>query len=87
MDQNTGNSASAAGLKKDKKSKKSNEEGDSKKKFVSVFLVWQNFCVKLWNNLEVGPSQVFFNKTVLTDGYRLFFLSNFTYSCELTTHL
>lgn len=39
MDQHTGNSASAAGLKKDKKSKKGNEDGDSKKKFVStVFL-------------------------------------------------
>ncbi|XP_072251390.1 protein diaphanous homolog 1 [Leuresthes tenuis] len=33
MDQPTGNSASAAGPKKDKKSKKSNEDGDGKKKF------------------------------------------------------
>ncbi|XP_037531214.1 protein diaphanous homolog 1 [Nematolebias whitei] len=33
MDQHTGNSASAAGLKKDKKSKKGNDDGDSKKKF------------------------------------------------------
>ncbi|KAK5897072.1 hypothetical protein CesoFtcFv8_010167 [Champsocephalus esox] len=33
MDPNTGNSASAAGPKKDKKSKKSYEDGDGKKKF------------------------------------------------------
>ncbi|KAI3351736.1 hypothetical protein L3Q82_020569 [Scortum barcoo] len=33
MDPNTGNSASAAGLKKDKKSKKNYEDGDGKKKF------------------------------------------------------
>nr|XP_020450181.1 protein diaphanous homolog 1 [Monopterus albus] len=33
MDPNTGTSASAAGLKKDKKSKKNYEDGDSKKKF------------------------------------------------------
>ncbi|XP_013862753.1 protein diaphanous homolog 1 isoform X2 [Austrofundulus limnaeus] len=37
MDQNTGNSASGAGLKKDKKSKKSSEDGDSKKKFLERF--------------------------------------------------
>lgn len=36
MDPNTGNSASAAGPKKDKKSKKSIEDGDGKKKFVSI---------------------------------------------------
>lgn len=37
MDPNTGNSASAAGPKKDKKSKKNYEDGDGKKKFVSIF--------------------------------------------------
>lgn len=36
MDPHTGNSASAAGPKKDKKSKKNYEDGDGKKKFVSV---------------------------------------------------
>lgn len=36
MDPNTGNSASAAGPKKDKKSKKNYEDGDGKKKFVSI---------------------------------------------------
>lgn len=36
MDPNTGNSASAAGPKKDKKAKKSYEDGDGKKKFVSI---------------------------------------------------
>lgn len=35
MEPNTGNSASA-GAKKDKKSKKSYEDGDGKKKFVSI---------------------------------------------------
>lgn len=39
MEPNTGNSASAAGPKKDKKSKKSYEEGDGKKKFVSILHV------------------------------------------------
>nr|XP_033488870.1 protein diaphanous homolog 1-like isoform X2 [Epinephelus lanceolatus] len=37
MDPNTGNSASAAGPKKDKKSKKSIEDGDGKKKFLERF--------------------------------------------------
>uniref|UniRef100_A0A3Q3K0Z4 Diaphanous related formin 1 n=1 Tax=Monopterus albus TaxID=43700 RepID=A0A3Q3K0Z4_MONAL len=37
MDPNTGTSASAAGLKKDKKSKKNYEDGDSKKKFLERF--------------------------------------------------
>ncbi|XP_026213578.1 protein diaphanous homolog 1 isoform X2 [Anabas testudineus] len=37
MEPNTGNSASAAGPKKDKKSKKSYEEGDGKKKFLERF--------------------------------------------------
>lgn len=36
MEPNTGNSASAAGPKKDKKSKKNYEDGDGKKKFVSI---------------------------------------------------
>ena len=36
MDPNTGNSASAAGPKKDKKAKKNYEDGDGKKKFVST---------------------------------------------------
>lgn len=36
MDPHTGNSASAAGPKKDKKSKKNYEDGDGKKKFVSI---------------------------------------------------
>lgn len=36
MDPYTGNSASAAGPKKDKKSKKNYEDGDGKKKFVSI---------------------------------------------------
>lgn len=36
MEPNTGNSASAAGPKKDKKSKKNYEDGDGKKKFVSM---------------------------------------------------
>lgn len=39
MDQQTGSSASAAGPKKDKKSKKSYDDGDGKKKFVSIPLV------------------------------------------------
>lgn len=39
MDQQTGNTASAAGPKKDKKSKKNLEDGDGKKKFVSNPLV------------------------------------------------
>ncbi|XP_011608876.2 protein diaphanous homolog 1 isoform X2 [Takifugu rubripes] len=37
MDPNTGNSASAAGPKKDKKSKKNYEDGDGKKKFLERF--------------------------------------------------
>lgn len=39
MDPNSGNSASAAAPKKDKKSKKTGglEDGDGKKKFVSIF--------------------------------------------------
>ncbi|CAN9514985.1 unnamed protein product [Ophioblennius macclurei] len=37
MDQHTGNSASAAGPKKDKKSKKNYEDGDGKKKFLERF--------------------------------------------------
>lgn len=37
MDPYTGNSASAAVPKKDKKSKKNLEDGDGKKKFVSIF--------------------------------------------------
>lgn len=38
MDPYTGNSASAAAApKKDKKSKKNYEDGDGKKKFVSIF--------------------------------------------------
>ncbi|XP_035858563.1 protein diaphanous homolog 1 isoform X2 [Sander lucioperca] len=37
MDPNTGSSASAAGPKKDKKSKKSYEDGDGKKKFLERF--------------------------------------------------
>lgn len=37
MDPYTGNSASAAAPKKDKKSKKNYEDGDGKKKFVSIF--------------------------------------------------
>nr|XP_046263030.1 protein diaphanous homolog 1-like isoform X2 [Scatophagus argus] len=37
MDPNTGNSASAAGAKKDKKSKKNYEDGDGKKKFLERF--------------------------------------------------
>lgn len=36
MDPYTGNSASAAAPKKDKKSKKNLEDGDGKKKFVSI---------------------------------------------------
>lgn len=36
MDPYTGNSASASGPKKDKKSKKNYEDGDGKKKFVSI---------------------------------------------------
>lgn len=36
MDPYTGNSASAAAPKKDKKSKKNYEDGDGKKKFVST---------------------------------------------------
>lgn len=36
MDPYTGNSASASGHKKDKKSKKNYEDGDGKKKFVSI---------------------------------------------------
>lgn len=39
MDPHTGGSASAAGPKKDKKSKKNYEDGDGKKKFVSIKLV------------------------------------------------
>lgn len=39
MDHQTGSSASAAGPKKDKKSKKSYDDGDGKKKFVSIPLV------------------------------------------------
>ncbi|XP_028271255.1 protein diaphanous homolog 1 isoform X2 [Parambassis ranga] len=37
MDQQTGNAASAAGSKKDKKSKKNYEDGDGKKKFLERF--------------------------------------------------
>ncbi|XP_026185720.1 protein diaphanous homolog 1 isoform X2 [Mastacembelus armatus] len=37
MDPNTGTSAAAAGLKKDKKSKKNYEDGDGKKKFLERF--------------------------------------------------
>lgn len=36
MDPHTGNSASAAASKKDKKSKKNYDDGDGKKKFVSI---------------------------------------------------
>lgn len=36
MDAHTGNSASASGPKKDKKAKKNYEDGDGKKKFVSI---------------------------------------------------
>ncbi len=39
MDPHTGNSASAAGPKKDKKSKKNYDDGDGKKKFVSIHQV------------------------------------------------
>lgn len=37
MDPHSGNSASAAGMKKEKKTKKNYEDGDGKKKFVSIF--------------------------------------------------
>lgn len=50
MDPHTGNSASAAGNKKDKKTKKNYEDGEGKKKFVSIQLVvaacsncWEQF--------------------------------------------
>lgn len=55
MDQHTGNSASAAGPKKDKKSKKSKEEdGDAKKKFVSIPLVQR--AAHLSCSCGVGPN-------------------------------
>lgn len=38
MDPNTGNSASAAGAKKEKKSKKNYDDGEGKKKFVSIHM-------------------------------------------------
>lgn len=44
MDPYTGNGASAAGPKKDKKSKKNYEDGDGKKKFVSTNPSGSAYC-------------------------------------------
>ena len=45
MDSNSGNAASGSASKKDKKSKKNYEDGDTKKKFVSIFPTWRTLGV------------------------------------------
>lgn len=56
MDPNNGNSASAAaGPKKDKKSKKNLEDGDGKKKFVSIPHWFQLIVIICWGLKSVAP--------------------------------
>lgn len=54
MDPYTGNSASGAGPKKDKKSKKNYEDGDGKKKFVSIH-VFKGVAVWARGLLNAAP--------------------------------
>lgn len=57
MDPYTGNSASGAGPKKDKKSKKNYEDGDGKKKFVSIHVFRGVAVCAVWPHglLSVAP--------------------------------